>query len=355
MILNIISTMKGGGAEVLVNELHKIYLKRKLDSHVIYFSGEIKEIGKNYSTLGLNPRNPLIIFSLRKIIKKFLSKSKEDLIIHVHLTWPFFYVVLAVMGLKKIKLFFTVHGKDRRRKIPFFWILEKFFYSRYTRVICISNTVLKSLLDWLRLKNSKKIIKIYNGSRIFNLAERKSLENNLPKLISIGSLNYTKNFSTTILAVSKIRHKIKKYSIIGDGPDKKKLQDIINKENLSNKVKLIGWSDNIEEHLYDADIQIIPSVIEGFGLVAVEGMSTGLPVVASNIDSLKEIIDPSSISITLVNNIFSEIEWSEKIEGTITNLKNLGPKLVSNASRKQIERFSLSKMAENYLDLYYKS
>ena len=352
MILNIISSNKGGGAEILVNELHKLYLAKNLDSHVIYFSGNPKDIGKNQYLLGHNPRNPLVVLKLRKSIKKLLKKSKGELIIHVHLTWPFFYVILAVIGIKNIKLFFTVHGKDKRRKIPLFWIFEKIFYLKYTRIICISDTVLKSLIKWLKLKNQNRVIKIYNGSRIFSLLNRNSTKKSLPSLISVGSLTSTKNFSTTIFAVSRIRDKIKDYIIVGEGPERDKLQKIIDREKLNNKVKLLGWSDNIEKYLHYADIQVIPSKIEGFGLVAVEGMSTGLPIVASNIDSLKELFGNKNISVTLVNEIESEIEWSKKICKAINDLQALGTQKISSSSRYQAEKFSLIRMADNYLDLY---
>ena len=310
------------------------------------------DIKKNQHLLNLNPRNPLIILNLRKILKNLSNKCKSDLVVHAHLTWPFYYTVLATIGIKHIKLFYTVHGKDRRRKIPFFWIIERFFYSRYKSVICISEGVMKTLLKWLRFKNSKSIVKIYNGSRIFLQKRNKLSINQLPSLISIGSLNYTKNFSTAILAVSKVRDKIKDYLIIGEGPDRLKLETIIKKNNLNDKVKLLGRLENIEKYLYEADIQIIPSKHEGFSLVSVEGMSVGLSIVASNIEGLREVLDPSNVSVTLVDQPDSEKEWSEKINLAINNLNKLGSEMLSNASRSQAEKFSLNKMANSYLQLY---
>jgi len=67
--------------------------------------------------------------------------------------------------------------------------------------------------------------------------------------------------------------------LIGEGPKRKQLEKLIHQEQLQSKVRLLGWFGNIEEYLHAADIQFIPSLWEGFGLVAVEGVSTGLAVV----------------------------------------------------------------------------
>ena len=132
IIINIISSIKGGGAETIVNELHENYLKKDLKSYVIYFTGENINIKKNYFLLDLNPRNPISIFYLRKIIKKIASETNKDVIIHTHLTWPFFFTALATLGIRNIKMFFTEHDtQNRRMQIPFFYLVDRFFYSYY--------------------------------------------------------------------------------------------------------------------------------------------------------------------------------------------------------------------------------
>jgi glycosyltransferase involved in cell wall biosynthesis len=356
MIVNIISSVKGGGAEVIVNELHKIYLNKKLDSRVIYFSGAPEELKKNQYFLGMNPRNPFIIFKLRSILRKLASQSKNELIIHAHLTWPFFYTVLAVSGLKKIKLFYTEHAtENRRRKIIFFWIIERFFYKRFLSIVCISQGAYENLFKWVGYKISQRLLVIPNGSRIYSVTNRPAIKNRLPRLISIGSLIRIKNFSTTILAVSNLKNVIENYIIIGEGPEEIKLKNLIKSKQLEEKVKLIGWSDTIEKHLHSADILLIPSLEEGFGLVAVEGMSTGLAIVASNVVGLKEVFGNPNPSVILVDEIESVERWTEAINKTIQNIICLGQEAIAKSSEKQAKNFTFEKMAENYLSIYLKN
>jgi glycosyltransferase involved in cell wall biosynthesis/GT2 family glycosyltransferase len=353
MIINIISSIKGGGAETIVNELHKNYLKKDLESYVIYYVGENINIKKNYFLLDLNPRNPISIFYLRKIIKKIAITTKKDLIVHAHLTWPFFYTALAVLGIKNIKLFFTEHDtQNKRMKIPFFNLVDHFFYSYYLCIICISKGVHNALVQWIGPKIKKNLKIVYNGSRIYKLCKRTSLKNRLPRLISIGRLTYKKNFLTTIAAISKIKENIESYTIIGEGNERDYLIKLITKLKLENKVILAGWQENVEEYLQKADIQLIPSLYEGFGLVAVEGMSTGLPVVASNVPGMNEVLGVASSSIVLINKIDSIKEWEKGIYKVIKNIKKFGSYKIAKSSQRKAEKFSFKKMTDEYLNIY---
>src|SRR5690606_22084025 len=96
----------------------------------------------NEAVLGVNPRSPLNIFRIRKILKELSSKANGDVTVHVHLTWPFFYVTLATLGLSNIKLIYTEHNTtNKRRNIPLLWVLERLLYARYERIIYISQGV----------------------------------------------------------------------------------------------------------------------------------------------------------------------------------------------------------------------
>jgi len=352
-IINIISSPKGGGAELLVRELHKIYLGRGLDAYAIYMNGGSEGLDENETVLGVNPRNPLNVFRIRRFLKQLLTKSSGELVVHVHLTWPFFYVTLASLGLENIKLIYTEHStNNKRRNIPLLWVFERMLYARYTRIICISEGVRNALAKWVGPKITPRLVTIPNGARIYSLAKRPALTGRLPRLVSVGSLSSRKNFSTAIRAIAQLRDEVDTYTIVGDGPERAALEQIIKNLALDDKVKLVGWSDNIESFLQAADIQLIPSLWEGFGLVAVEGMSTGLPVVASSVDGLREVLGDSNPSVTLVEHPESVNEWVIAISKSKANLLGQGADVLARTSRQQAEKFTLEQMAELYLDVY---
>lgn len=352
-IVNIISSPKGGGAELLVRELHKIYINRNFDAHAIYLNGTSNELEKNESVLGVNPRSPLNIFRIRKILKRLSDNADEGLIAHVHLTWPFLYVALASFGLMNIKLVYTEHNTtNKRRNIPMLWVIERLLYRRYSRIICISQGVSLALSKWVGPQIARRLVTIPNGSRIYSLAVRPVIEGRFPRLISVGSLSARKNFVTAIRAVARLGNEIDSYTIIGEGPEHTRLEQIIRKEGLEGKVKLLGWSDAIEAHLHAADIQLIPSLWEGFGLVAVEGMSTGLPVVASDVCGLREVLDDANPSVTLINQMESVEHWVSGIRKVVGDLRTQGATELALSSRRQAEKFRLEEMAERYLAEY---
>ena len=354
-VLNIISSTSGGGAEVLVRELHKLYLDKDVDSHVVYFNSDSILISHNEQCIGLNPRNPLNIFFVRKLLKKHLLESHNRLIVHVHLTWPLYYVFFAKIGLKGIPLIYTEHStNNKRRKVALLRVLERKIYSGYVKVICISSGVFDSLVSWLGGAHKSALTIIYNGARLFQFCSRSSITGCKPKLISVGSLTAAKNFSTTIRAVAVIREEIESYVIVGEGPCRKQLEQLIADNNLCEYVSLEGWSDDVEKYLQRADIQLIPSLWEGFGLVAVEGMSTGLPIVASDVVGLNEVVDDKRPSVTLVSQIESVEEWVGCIRIAIKGIEKVGPEKIALSARKNAEKFSMDIMAEKYLALYGK-
>ncbi|RRJ84495.1 glycosyltransferase family 4 protein [Aestuariirhabdus litorea] len=353
MLVNVISSLKGGGAELLVREINKIYKKLGEDSCAIYFCGDQSELQEGEVVFGLNPRNPVNIFRVRRVLKNIISLSDEVVVVNVNLTWPFFYVVFACIGLRNLKLVYTEHSTNNKRRVfPIVRFLDRFFYSRYSRVICISNGVRQSLAKWVGPEIAKRLVTIPNGSRIYSLPERPLLDRRLPHLISVGSLSSRKNFATSISAIAQLKDEIETYTIIGEGPDRTRLQKIIQSEQLEYKVQLLGWSDVIESHLHAADIQLIPSLWEGFGLVAVEGMSTGLPVVASNVDGLREVLGDSTPSVTLVNQPTSVNEWVSAIRKAIVDIHSMGAHSLAQSSRQQAQKFTLDKMAQSYLEVF---
>jgi glycosyltransferase involved in cell wall biosynthesis len=352
-ILSFISSTTGGGAEFLVRDLHKRYKANGFASKVFYFSGESNDLDSDEKVMNVQPRSPLNIIRIRREIKSQLQLSKKCLVVHAHLTWPFFYVALASIGLKNIVLIYTEHNtNNRRRCIPLFKYIDRILYSRYSRIICISNGVYNSLRYWVGDKLAEKLSIVPNGARMFGYKSREPLSGRLPRLVSVGSLTYKKNFITIVRSLSHLKSEFENYTIVGEGVERPKLERLICDLDLTEKVRLVGWSDSIEAYFSNADIQLIPSLWEGFGLVAVEGMSTGLPVVASNLDGLREVLDPRNVAVELVDNVESSADWGLAIQKILRRAHEKGTSVLAKSARIQAEKFDMDKMVDGYLSVY---
>jgi glycosyltransferase involved in cell wall biosynthesis len=118
---------------------------------------------------------------------------------------------------------------------------------------------------------------------------------------------------------------------------------------IESKVHFLGHVDSIPDLLAGADIFLMPSNWEGFGLSAVEAMNASLPLVVSNVPGLREIVNGGPACALLVD--------PESPEAIAAGLRQL---LVSPALRgqfgknafKQAQNFSINSMVESYINLY---
>ena len=353
-VIHIIHSPCGGGAELLVRELTKRTNELGINCKAVYFNCWAKcaktiEFSDDEQSLNINTRNPYAIIKLRKLFKSELINN-SNLVVHAHCSWPMFFVPLASIGLK-IKLVFTQHNiVTSTRNFSYFKYFERFFYNRFNSIISVTEGVKVSLLNWLDASIFKKVVNIPNGARFFTFKERSSINKSV-KFISVGSLSYQKNFDITIKALSYLKNIDWHYEIIGTGPLKTQLEKLINSLGIQDKITLSGWCSNLEGKYHNADIQLLPSRFEGFGLIAVEGMSTGLPIIASDIPGLNEVVSVSIDSCFLVKDANNIDAWVNQINLCIKSIgKNLSH--ISKESYQHSQKFNLTKMTKSYIDLY---
>lgn len=351
-IIHIITSPQGGGAELLVREINRQLLDDNINSEAVYFTNpDNLKLQANEYCLNLDsPRSINAIISLRNYIKSRL-KYNSKIILHSHLSWPLYYTVISTIGFN-CKLVYTEHSTyNKRREYKILKNLEKIIYRQYDKVICISEGVKQSLNDWLNDKHIyNKYRVIYNGSRLFNKKPSRRLRtDNKISVISIGSLAKHKGFHISIRAISQIRSQIHKYHIIGEGPERESLDKLIQKYDLSDIVELHGWVDNVEPYLHDSDISIIPSLWEGFGLVAIESLSAGLPVIASNVPGLNEIFGEEDCPAILIErgNVSELIQAIQVFQSKLIKGIDYRHTAITCANK-----FSLERMMGRYALLY---
>lgn len=175
------------------------------------------------------------------------------------------------------------------------------------KIICVSRELRDSIYDnFSNIKNiTKKIVVLYNP---YNVDEIMHLSNddkkckfyynkNVIKFCTIGRIMHQKGYWNLIKSFYLLN---KKYNntmlfIIGRKEDNSKINDLINKLNLKDKVILLGQMDNPFKVISKCDVYVLSSLFEGFPNALVEAMICGLPVIASNCQSgPKEILDDVS-------------------------------------------------------------
>ena len=340
--------LDSGGAQKLALQLHKYLSDLNLTSFLVGISkNKIPNKGKIFYTKLKTPYSLKYFIFLYKYMK---SNVKDHDIIHVHLFPSILYIsIFKSLGLipKNTRILMTEHNSyNRRRSSVFGKFLDYFIYYQFNQIIAISDGVRNSLSK--HINNSKKIFVIHNGIEIKFKKFQKRKKNKKIRMISVGRLHVQKNYENILLAISKIKELDFEYSILGSG-NKEKYISIINSLEIEDKVKILGFRNDIPEILKKTDIFIMASKWEGFGLAAVEAMNSGLACIYSNVEGLRELFLGNEFDGLKINPSDSD-DIAEKIKKLVENY-DLRQKLGKNAHDRS-KAYSVQKMLEKYLKLY---
>ncbi|MDA1502288.1 glycosyltransferase [Bacillus cereus group sp. TH43LC] len=290
-ICHVINSLRTGGAEKLVVNLSREMINLGHEVTIVTLfqeNGVPFELAKQYGikvvNIGTGKWDAKLSFKLIRILKNF------D-VVHAHLFPATYYVSLLPIKAKKVMTEHSTHNKRREKKI--FRFIEKIIYRRFKKVFCISNGTKKALNAWQKNLNESTDIKvIYNGIEEGLISNTSSNELNevkpIKNLVCVASLTKQKNHKLLIEAM-QYTNGMNLY-LVGDGPMRREIEELIRKYNLDEKIHLLGIQSDIKGILSSADVFVLSSIWEGFGLVLIEAMAVGIPVIASDIDGINEIV-----------------------------------------------------------------
>lgn len=219
------------------------------------------------------------------------------------------------------------------------------YIKRYDKIVVLTNE--DKTTNW---KNNKKVIVIPNS--VTSLCSQQSLLTT-KKVIAIGRLTFQKNFESLINSWQYVerRHKNWTLEIWGEGGLKAELEKLINQHQLAKSVLLKGYTYDIYSKLHDASIFALTSRIEGFGLVIVEAMSCGLPIVSYSCPcGPKDIITDGKDGFLVPVN--DEKALAEKICYLIEHEEER--KSMGMAAREKSKQYSIDNITHKWMDLFNK-
>ncbi len=348
-ILHIINNLQGGGAEKMISDIIPI-LNKSHDVSLLLLNNNDP---KFYETLVNRKINIHIlrkknILGQIKSIKTYIKSNKFD-IVHVHLFPSLYLSAVATIGIQ-VPLIYTEHStSNKRREYKIFKYLERLFYSRYSKIICISHPTMQNLKKHLNCpKFNKRLIIIPNGVILPEIKPQEkhlSNHNQEVKIIMVGRFERQKDHVTVIKAMEYTSEKVHLY-FAGTGSFEQKYKTLVKQEKLESRIHFLGFVNNITEKLKEMDIAILSSNWEGFGLAAVESMAIGLPTIGSNVPGLSEVIDNGGLLFKKGD----ERELAQLINDLIDNKE-----LYNLTSRKGIEKaqmYDINNMINEYKSIY---
>jgi glycosyltransferase involved in cell wall biosynthesis len=166
-----------------------------------------------------------------------------------------------------------------------------------------------------------------------------------------GRLDYMKGVHILLEGFKQLRDEMKnvQLTIIGDGPDREKLQNCAREKGISDAVNFCGEAEEIVPYLQQSAVFVLPSFSEGLSNVLLEAMACGLPVVATRVGGTIDLVQDGFNGILIEPDNAGQLYQAMK---KILQDKDLAKALGVQARKTAAEKFSLKSVTEQYVSLY---
>lgn len=315
-ILFLINNLGSGGAEkVLVNLVnHLDKEKYSITLRTLINQGENKQSLSNAITYesvfdkGFRGVNYLHLLPKKYIYNKIAYGDFDVIVVYLH------GVLTKIVANAPSSQKTVAYLHANMQNSPFI----KSFKSKYRLQSCFNTynaivSVSKSVEDSFKAVSGieKKLYVIYNTFDVEGIRakatekiEQDYGQGDLIQLCAVGTINKVKGFDRLIKVLGRIKNEGNDFilNIIGDGPDRSLLQELIEENNLQNNVFLLGFKSNPYKYISKSDLFVSASHSEGFSSVVVESVILGIPVITTNTSGMAEILGENNEFGMIVEN-----------------------------------------------------
>lgn len=359
-----------GGSGVVATELGKALAKEGHQVHFITYMQPPRldvfqpnvffhEVSfQNYALFEYPPYETALASYLVDIVK-----HQELDLLHVHYAIPHAsaaYIakqILKEQGIE-IPVITTLHGTDITLvgKAPAYRSVVAFSINQSDGITTVSDSLKKDTFTNFKINKEIEVIPNFIDFTRFTKQNKEHFKkaiapHNEKILIHTSNFRKVKRVEDTVKIFEKVRKQIdSKLMLVGDGPERGMVEQLTRKLNLENDVVFLGKQDAVEELLAIADLYLMPSESESFGLAALEAMACEVPVISSNTGGIPEI------NIEGVTGFLSDVgNIDEMAKNTILLLKD-EKKLntFKQNALKQAQKFNIENILPIYVAYYEK-
>lgn len=351
-VLHVITSLRTGGAEKLLVDLLPRLREKGNEIELVVFDGlrtpfleSLESTGVKIHSFSVNGNvySPIHIFRLWRLMRH------AD-IVHTHNTSPQLFAAIANL-FTGCKLITTEHNtSNRRRDITWLKPLDRWMYRQYQRIICISDQAEQNLKEYLP-EYADKLCTIYNGIDVKKFSEKRNEyiwhKDDHVRITMVAAFREQKDQKTLIRAISLLPDSYL-LQLVGTGENGliDECKQLAESLNLGQRVCFMGMRQDVPAILSASDIVVLSSHYEGLSLSSLEGMASGRPFIASDVDGLHEIVDGYGILVP-----------HEDARALADAIKRVAedPEYAKQIASRCVERahmFDINVMAEKYNQLY---
>jgi glycosyltransferase involved in cell wall biosynthesis len=317
------------------HELHDRAVKEGIESHLILCKGQIDRAA---------------ITSIRELA----ARTGAD-VVHAHGYKADIYVYFALRG-SKIPCVSTCHTWYDNDLLAFIYgVVDRFVLRKYARVVAVSDEVKQRLLKGG--VREEKIQMVRNGIdlRPFDNAApslREGLTSDRTLLVGlVGRLAWEKGIDIFLRAAARVLVEFPgaKFIVVGEGPDKDRLERLIDDLKIRDSVSMLGRRVDMPSVYASLDVMVSSSRQEGLPMAILEGMASGLPLVATDVGEVPTVVLAGRTGVLVPaddeNLLAAGIVELLRDSAKRTRLGEAGRQLVE-------DEFSAGRMTTDYLRVY---
>ena len=352
-IMQVIPYFCFGGAEIMCENLTYALKNAGQDVFVVSLYAERTPIAQRMEEAGIR-----IVYLDKKLgldlsmvpkLAKLMGQERPD-VVHTHLDVIKYAVAAArLSGVKKCV--HTVHSlADREAEGRIQKIINgTYFRKAWSVPVALTPEVQASVSDFYG-PPPERIPVIYNGIDLSRCIPKTTYETGeTVTILHVGRFDVPKNHAGLLEAFRLLRetHPECHLRLVGDGDLRLRMEALAKEKGISDAVEFCGMQSNVYPYLHDADIFTLPSIYEGNPMTIIEAMGTGLPIVASRVGGIPDMIHDGESGILV------EPEPRAVCDALARMVEDgaLRRRLGENA-KAQSRQFSAEHMAEDYLTCY---
>jgi N-acetyl-alpha-D-glucosaminyl L-malate synthase BshA len=290
-------------------------------------------------------------------------------VLHVHYAIPHAasaFLAKQILKQRAPKVITTLHGTDITLvgKEPSYLPITRFSIVESDGITAPSRYLRHATYDQLNIDHAVpiEIISNFVDTETFSPPKNTDRSQLKPLLGRCTATNKIITHVSNFRPVKRILDVIKIFEIVsrtisahlilvGDGPERSQAENLVRELKLTERVCFIGKQDSFTPILQNSDLFLLPSESESFGLAALEAMSCGVPVVASNAGGLPEVITQGKEGFLAP---IGDVEGMAKFATDILTNPKLLTELSNNARTRAVTEFSKDALISKYEDYYYK-
>lgn len=354
-----------GGVERYLQTLFKYSDKEQVENILVcsqnYDYKKIKSLADRVIVLKMAHQiNPSSDIKVEKALRRIIKQLKPD-IVYAHSSKAGALARIADLGLKN-KVIYNPHGwafnmqQSAKKQEMYKWV-EKISAHFCDKIVCISDAERESALREKICKPSKLQV-IYNGidlEEIEKTAPMSRAQLGIPEdafvVGMVGRLSKQKAPDTFVKSAKLIKEKIPNalFLMVGDGELRGQIEGLINQYDLGSSFLITGWVDNPTAYMKIMDIGMLLSRWEGFGLVLPEYMACGVPIIATNVDAIPNIVK-DGVNGMLINK--DSFVGAQKVCTRLNSDTELKDRIIVSAKSMVKNKFGAKRVAKESIELY---